>query len=453
VSRFVPGTRVVTCFAAGAVGLPASVALPTIVLAALAWTPLVVGLSVVATRWSVAFLPQHGALLAAGLGLLPWIGWKARAGRPLRRRLAGWWMRVTRWEFWPAWVVYVPVVLLVLPQAVRRRSLTVFTAANPGMPASGFVGESKVDILTALADGGAPVAPFIALDPAASECVRIGRARRFLGEHGLPVVLKPDQGQRGAGVQVLRTQADVESSVAALRVLAVLQAFVDGAEFGVFYARRPHEPAGRITSLTIKRLPTVTGDGVRTLAHLIDDDPRATALAHVYFRLNAARLAHTPASGERVQIAELGSHCRGAIFLDGSGLRSAALDAAVERAARAMPGFHFGRFDVRAPDGAALADGRFTILELNGVTSEPTHVYDPSCSLGEGLRALVAAWALAFEIGALNAADGARVWSPLELLELVRGHMRFRAARDAPVPRAWPPARVGAREAGRESRC
>ena len=57
----------------------------------------------------------------------------------------------------------------------------------------------------------------------------------------------------------------------------------------------------------------------------------------------------------------------------------------------------------------AFAGGEFTIIELNGVTSEATHVYDPAVGLLDAYRALFAQWSLAFEIGAANARAGAPV--------------------------------------------
>ncbi len=46
--------------------------------------------------------------------------------------------------------------------------------------------------------------------------------------------------------------------------------------------------------------------------------------------------------------AELGSHCRGSVFLDGGRLATPALEAGIDRISQAHPGFVFGRFDIRA---------------------------------------------------------------------------------------------------------
>src|SRR5207244_9411425 len=58
--------------------------------------------------------------------------------------------RWMRWEFWPAWLFYIPVGVYYAWLAVRHRSLTVPTSANPGIATGGFVGESKLEILDQL---------------------------------------------------------------------------------------------------------------------------------------------------------------------------------------------------------------------------------------------------------------------------------------------------------------
>jgi hypothetical protein len=253
------------------------------------------------------------------------------------------------------------------------------------------------------------------------------------------VVLKPDQGQRGAGVQVLRTRAALEAAVRRSAGDRILQKHVAGVEFGVFYARHPHDRAGRIVSITAKEMAVVVGDGRRTLDDLIAGDDRAVALMDVYRQINAGRLETVPAAGERVEICELGTHCLGAVFRDARGLRTPALEAAIESASRAMPGFCFGRFDLRTTSEEALREGRFQILELNGVTSEPTHIYDPGTSVLSAWITLARTWTLAFTIGREHARRGARVWSVRELAGLVLSYRRFALASRA-TDVAGPPA-------------
>src|SRR5678815_4109649 len=60
------------------------------------------------------------------------------------------WIRLTKWEYWPPWLSYLPLVGWIGVQAIRHRSLVVFTGANPAIPAGGFIGESKIAILEGL---------------------------------------------------------------------------------------------------------------------------------------------------------------------------------------------------------------------------------------------------------------------------------------------------------------
>ncbi len=358
---------------------------------------------------------------------MPVITWRRR------RLLYSSWVRFSRWEFWPPWVAYAPVLCYVLGLAARHRSLTVFTAANPAIPAGGFIGESKIDILRGL--GPASAARSLFLEGRIPASLKIERADAFLSslEHQLPIVVKPDQGQRGSGVMVARTREALHARLAQTYLDTIVQEYVPGLEFGVFYVRRPGDAHGRILSITEKRLPSVTGDGRSTLDELILNDPDTIGMARFHLRHQADRLHQVPADEQVVQLGDCGSHCRGARFFDGSALLTPALEQAIEGIAARFDGFYFGRFDLRVPSRAALMRGEdITILELNGVTSEVTHIYDPGVSLIEAYRALCGQWRLAFEIGAANASRGARVWSLAELVGLVAAHAGSQRAAASP---------------------
>ena len=243
--------------------------------------------------------------------------------------------------------------------------------------------------------------------------------RSFLNEHGLdlPVVLKPDVGQRGVGVNVVRSWSEVESYFRNGRHEVLLQEYVEGPELGVFYVRLPDEDSGWIFSLTEKHLPVVVGDGRSTVEELILADERAVCLARLYLEQLRAERQRVPAPGEKVRLTDLGTHCRGAVFLDGERFRSRDLEQAIDRMSRSFEGFFFGRYDLRAPSEEALRGGRdFKVLELNGVTSEATHLYDPKHRLIDAYRILFRQWHLAFEVGQRNRLLGV---SPVPLMSLV----------------------------------
>jgi membrane protein DedA with SNARE-associated domain len=428
-TRFLPGTRLPTYFASGALGTRLARFLPWFALAALVWTPLLVGLAAGvggALEQRLHFLRDHafglvGATLAVVALALALVRRLATArGRGFLRSS---WRRAVRFEYWPAWALYAPIVVHITWLALRHGGLRTCTAVNPAFPLGGLVGESKGAILRGLSASGR-VPPTATIPAAGTLAERRAQLLVFQARHGLsfPLVLKPDVGERGRGVVVARSLAEAECVLANEPGALLVQAFVPGLEFGLFYARHPDEPAGRILSLTEKHLPSVTGDGRSTLEQLLFADPRTLGMARFHLSAQAPRLAWTPAAGEHVALGDLGTHCRGATFLDGAHLRTPALELALEHVSRTLPGFHFGRYDVRAESPEALAAGRFHVLELNGLTSESTHIYDPRHTLLEAWRDLGRQWTLAFEIGAANVHSGVRAAPWREILHALHSH-------------------------------
>ncbi len=407
-SRFTPGLRLPTYVAAGLLKTRFWWFSFYFLMAAVLWTPALVGAAALLGKR----LPQVGIagpvlmlILLQARRIMP--GWETR------RRAVGWIRRKTRWEFWPPSIAYLPVVPYIIYLAIRHRSLTLFTVANPGIPAAGFAGESKSEILSRLTSvpewtiGTSPETVY-----------------EFMNKHRLPypIVLKPDVGERGSGVVIARGPEDVAGYFERPVPKTIVQKYVGGVEFGVFYYRYPGDHEGRIFSITEKRFPAVAGDGASTIRELVLRDERAVCLADLYLsRLNRPA-DDVPEAGTSVRLAELGSHCRGAVFLNGARLETAALRDAIDAIARQFPGFYFGRFDVKSQSTAALQRGEFQILELNGVTAEATHIYDPSVTLPEAYRVLLRQWKIAFEIGAANRSRGRQPMPVRDFVRLIRTH-------------------------------
>jgi len=315
----------------------------------------------------------------------------------------------THWEFWPPWAAYAPLVPYGVWLAAKHRSLTLFTAVNPGVFASGLVGESKSQILRHLSQA----AEFIVVQGG------LRAAEAFAARVCYPVVCKPDIGERGSNVAIVCNAAALHAYLKRAIGDVIVQRYVPGLEFGVSYCRYPGQARGCITSITEKRFPEVIGDGRRTIGELVQLDPRAALIADAYSKSCRRPMSDVPQVGERVPLVEIGSHCRGTLFLDGTYLKTEALEAAIDRAAKEHPEFYLGRFDLRATSVEDFQAGRFAILELNGVAGEATHVYDPKVSLLEAYRVIFRQWRAAFEIGALNRKQGAEPLSLRALCNLV----------------------------------
>jgi pimeloyl-ACP methyl ester carboxylesterase/membrane protein DedA with SNARE-associated domain len=434
ISRFVPGTRLPTFFTAGMLHTNVVTFSIYFMIAVAVWTPLLMTLSVYIGERAITYFEAFQThALPAVIVLALVVLFIAHVIVPAftfhgRRKLYGRWRRLLNWEFWPPWVFYPPVVAYVAWLGLKYRSPLLFTAANPTIEAGGVIAESKYRILEGLSAAGDFVARARLIPVAEKPEERIDDVRAFMEECRLdfPVVLKPDAGQRGSGVAIVRSVEQLESYLRTTEFDTVVQEYVPGHEFGVFYYRYPGQRHGRIFSITEKRMPHVTGDGRQTIEHLILSDRRAVCMADHYLSAQAHQLFRVPAEGEQVKLVELGTHCRGAIFLDGIWLRTDALERRIDEISRQFRGFYFGRYDIRARDVDELEAGRgFKIIELNGVTSEATHIYDPAVGLRRAYAILFEQWRIAFAIGEANRDRGARPATAREILALIRYYRRI----------------------------
>jgi len=439
VTRFLPGTRAATYFSAGALRAPFWRFLFVFALAAALWTPLLVGLAYLAGSQLQQFYGAYEALalpLLIGAGLLvylllhyllPLLTFRGRA------RLRGKWLRAIRWEFWPSWQMYGPLfVYVILYSLFRYRNPMLVTAANPLMPHGGFLGESKSDILSAFAGAGAAL-PKWRLLPAGTGEARTLAFDTAMRELSLayPVVLKPDEGQRGIGVRIVEDRAQAEEALAETSLPVLLQEHLDGCEAGIFYAKAPSWRRGEIISVVMKKQLQIHGDGRSTIEALLHRHPRTVAQLSLFLRRFRDRLEEVPREGEVVSLGRLGTHALGSLFLDGRPLASEPLRKTVESWAETAPGFAFGRFDVKAPDEASLRRGEnLRIMEVNGVTSEAAHIYDPQYGVVTAWRTLARQWRLAYAIAAEQAQRGAEVsrFAPF-VRDLLRARRRQRALR------------------------
>ena len=313
---------------------------------------------------------------------------------------------VSPFEFLPGWLTYGPVVAQWIALGLWHGDMSLPTAANPAISTGGLCGESKTSILD-LVQGEARdwIAPYTTMVTGQDD---VARAEAALAQAGLslPVVLKPDIGCNGAGVRLIEDARQLAAALAAFPrgIRLVLQRLIPyEGEAGIFYIRRPQDQTGHLTSLTLKHAPSVTGDGTSTLRALIQADPRHGKLQRLYLSRLAGRLDEVPARGARVRLVFAGNHCRGSIFRNGAADLTPALATRIDAIARALPDFHFGRIDVRYRSLHALREGTdFTIIEINGVGSEATHIWDPDTTLREvwlsQLRHYGAAWSIAAEL-------------------------------------------------------
>ncbi len=376
-----------------------------------------------------------GALACAALhcatALLSTTGWR-HAWISLRR--------ACHHEFWPAWIFYAPLVPYAWWQGLRTRGLLTPSACNPAIDhAGGWVGESKDAIMRALGDS--PFALQTVLVPDGPEPHQ--RASRLLDALlakaiPLPVILKPNAGQRGFGLKLARTEADIRRYFEGVTTPVVAQPYHPGPhECGILWVRRlsyAGDETGFIFSITRKDFPIVKGDGERTLEALILRHPRYRLQWRVFFARHAGRLSWVPAKGEHVRLSVSGNHCQGTLFRDGADLITPELSRVVDglcsrfgEATGVPGGLDFCRLDVRYESDELLRQGRgFAIVELNGSSAESTNIYDPARGPLWAWSVLCAQWKCLFDLGAWRMSRGAVKITWREWRAMMREHYATR---------------------------
>jgi hypothetical protein len=336
-------------------------------------------------------------------------------------------------ERMPKWLICVPLTVQWLWLALRYRSATLPSAANPAITSGGLVGEGKIEYFSGMGDvARAATAAYCAVST--HRPLRDAELQKVLDSAGLswPLIAKPDLGLCGYGVRLLASMAELQVYLSAFPAneVVVLQQYLPAeGEAGIFYARDPNSGQGRIIGLALRYFPRVTGDGKNTIAALIAADPRAARLVKSSKHEPSHDAARVPANGEVVRLSTIGSTRVGGLYRDGLTHITTALTQAVDAIARDMPAFHFGRFDVRFDSLQDLAAGRgFTIMEVNGAGSEAIQAWDPETGVLAGFRMIFEKQRILFAIGHTMRQRGIKPIGLLTLVQLNRRQQRLIAS-------------------------
>jgi membrane protein DedA with SNARE-associated domain len=414
-SRLLPGARLPTYLAAGFLRVPLPRFLLITGVASCVWTVAVLVLAETfgerLAHWLGTY--KHAGLLLLGVGVILFATLqllrRAFANFDFRRfvaRLA----RFRHWEFWPAWMFYPPVGIYCAWLALKYRGLTVPTAANPGIFSGGIVGESKMATLKELfltsPEFTAEANPILG-DTLTARLRSLDEVRTRLGL-GFPFILKPDVGQRGAGIKLIQSAEQAEAYLRQTSAPLVVQRYASGPlEAGIFYYRFPHETHGHIFAITEKLFPVLVGDGKSTVTELVWRDARARFMADKYLQRFSERQGEVLPVGEELKLVEAGNHAQGCIFRDAMRLCTPELESRMDEISQKLTGFFIGRYDIRyASEEDLQAGGNFQVIELNGAASEATSIYDARNSIFAAYETLFRQWNLVFAIGAANRKRG-----------------------------------------------
>ena len=287
--------------------------------------------------------------------------------------------KLTHWEYWPFDIAYVPMYFVWFYYAAKSRSFFFFNASNPRIKNAGFLMESKKEIYDIIPAAYIPKTLFFSHGTADADILKTVAASGI----SFPCIAKPDIGGKGRGVEKLFALQDVITYAAKIKMDFLVQQFIAyPEEVGIFYCRIPGEDDGFITGIVAKEFLIVKGDGKSTLTQLLEKDPRFHFQLAALQKIYGEGLNEVLAKDEAKNLVPYGNHARGAKFIDVSNWADEVFTKNFDRICKEIPEFYFGRLDIMFTNFEDLKAGKnFSIIELNGAGSEPTHIYDPKHSI------------------------------------------------------------------------
>lgn len=240
-----------------------------------------------------------------------------------------------------------------------------------------------------------------------------------------PFIAKPDIGLRGSAVKKIANLDELKTYHNRANFDYLIQDLIPyEQEVGIFYVRFPNENKGKITGIVAKEYLIVEGDGNSKIVDLIKANPRYELQLNALQKEYGNQLEVVLPKGEKRNLVPYGNHARGAKFIDASDKISPQLTETFDQICTQIPEFYFGRLDVMYDSWYDLELGKnFSIVEVNGAASEPTHIYDPKHSIFFAWKELARHITYMYQISVANHKRGFPYLSHQEGMKEYRLHL------------------------------
>lgn len=269
---------------------------------------------------------------------------------------------------------------------------------------SGFEGEGKQEMFEQLPNEFFPTTIYI--EPKEKfDCILIKMKHAGLQ---FPIAVKPDVGTKGLLFRKIENEEQLESYHSLLPFTYLIQELITyPLELSIFYVRYPNKKKGEITGLIAKEYLHVKGDRKSTLKQLIEKHPKSFMMAEEQKHKHKQNLNSILNEGEVYLLNELGNHNRGARFINLQHEIDEELLCTVDGINIMSKHFYYGRYDVKTTSLEDFKKGKnISILEFNGVGSEPNHIYDIGLTYKQAMKIIAQHWKYMYEIGHINYKKG-----------------------------------------------
>ena len=234
---------------------------------------------------------------------------------------------------------------------------------------------------------------------------------------------------RGLAIQKIESEQELINYISKVNYDFLLQEYIDfPEEAGIFYVRMPGEESGKITGIVWKEFVIVEGDGHSTIRQLVAANSRFSLQMKALENEYPDELNGVLAKGEKLNLVPYGNHARGAKFTDASWRVNEKLLFVINSICTKVPEFYYGRMDIRFKSFEDLEQGKnFSIIELNGAGSDPTHIYDPKHSIFFAWKEIIRHLNMLYKVSCKNRQLGCKCLTfeeGMEMLKSNRNHVK-----------------------------
>lgn len=309
--------------------------------------------------------------------------------------------KLSNWEYWPTFMFYLPNIPYVIYLAIKAKSPVFYTATNPRIKNSGDGTESKFKTTLLIPKKHRPKTIL------ATPKQRFSTIQKNIATEKIkfPLIAKPDIGFRGMLVKKINSENELKEYLKKYPIDIIIQEFISlKNECGIFYYRLPNEKSGTITSITLKKFSTVIGNGKSTLSELILEDKRAKIYYDIFQDIHKENMNLVPRKNKEISLTAIGNHSKGTQFKNGNRLISNELIKIISEIEQQIDGWFYGRLDIKYDTFEKFINNKkFKILEINGIISEPTHVFDArTYSYFDAVKAIREHWKIVYKIATTN---------------------------------------------------
>ncbi len=310
------------------------------------------------------------------------------------------WIRLNSWEYWPVYIFNIPIIGIWIWYAMRARDFFFFALTNPGIETGGFFGESKSSILKHIPPSCKPGTFLL------KKTTDVSALDQVFAQSGLtfPVIAKPEVGERGWLIRKIHTADELKTYVSEHPIDIILQRYVDlPLEVSIMAYSLPDGSGAGVTSICEKHFLQIAGDGTHSIGQLILQQDRAVLHYEKLRDRFSDRWEEVLPAGEKLILEQVGNHCRGTMFLNRNDQIDPAITGVILGLLGSMPGVHYGRFDMRVGSWASLRQGKdIRVLEFNGASADPAHIYQPGYSLLKAYADMAFHWKIMYRIARQN---------------------------------------------------